>query len=376
MYSKNKEVDDGPAELESQFVLRLPLDPARVLREALRNCENLKDRFTIKIENDMRHAEVRLDHWLLPAKVVDLPTIIESLKTIDNKSFYKTADVCQMLLCKEDEDQTTDEESTQKKKKDPNKVDKKYLWPHGVTPPTKNVRKRRFRKTLKKKYVEAPEIEKEVKRLLRIDNDAVSVKWEVINEDDENKVNKGTVVIKKEVIDPELQPKVAEDDIFGGAVSDSEDEDAHLNVLDVIDENSQNSGEDSHLTDSNSVMQNSSSDRKLITEFSREMFESSPAMLQDLDYYPSSSNMTYSEQNVSFSNSNLTRDSVETKLDDLNSELNDIKTRRIEQEMKIESIENLALRQRFQSNVERLLQEQIEKEHDISQLQELLKQMD
>lgn len=82
----------------------------------------------------------------------------------------------------------------------------------------------------------------------------VSVKWEVINEDDENKVNKGTVVIKKEVLDPELQPKVAEDDIFGGAVSDSEDEDAHLNVLDVIDENSQNSADDSHLTDSNSVL--------------------------------------------------------------------------------------------------------------------------
>lgn len=80
------------------------------------------------------------------------------------------------------------------------------------------------------------------------------MKWEVINEDDENKVNKGTVVIKKEVLDPELQPKVAEDDIFGGAVSDSEDEDAHLNVLDVIDENSQNSADDSHLTDSNSVM--------------------------------------------------------------------------------------------------------------------------
>lgn len=140
----------------------------------------------------MRHAEVRLDHWLLGGKVVDLPTIIESLKTIDNKSFYKTADICQMLLVKEEDDQTTDEESPQKKKKgfivylfimflftisyfiDPNKVDKKYLWPHGITPPAKNVRRRRFRKTLKKKYVEAPEIEKEVKRLLRIDNDAVS----------------------------------------------------------------------------------------------------------------------------------------------------------------------------------------------------------
>lgn len=76
------------------------------------------------------------------------------------------------------------------------------------------------------------------------------MKWEVINED-ENKVNKGTVV-KKEMSEP---PKsVAEDDIFGGAVSDSEEEDAHLNVLDVLDENSQNSAEDSHLTDSNSVL--------------------------------------------------------------------------------------------------------------------------
>lgn len=71
------------------------------------------------------------------------------------------------MICKEDDDEKTDEESPSKhKKKDPNKVDKKFLWPHGITPPLKNVRKRRFRKTLKKKYVEAPEIEKEVRRAL------------------------------------------------------------------------------------------------------------------------------------------------------------------------------------------------------------------
>lgn len=144
----------------------------------------------------MRTGEVRLDHMLFHAKVVDFPTIIESLKTIDNKTFYKTADICQMLICKEDDEQTTtDEEMTSKsKKKDPNRVDKKYLYPHGLTPPMKNVRKRRFRKTLKKKYVEAPEIEKEVKRLLRSDNEAVNVKWEVINEEDE----KNKPVVKEE----------------------------------------------------------------------------------------------------------------------------------------------------------------------------------
>ena len=74
------------------------------------------------------------------------------------------------------------------KKKDPHKVDKKFLMPHGIAPPMKNVRKRRFRKTLKKKYVEAPEIEKEVRRLLRVDNEAVSVRWELITEEDEAKV--------------------------------------------------------------------------------------------------------------------------------------------------------------------------------------------
>lgn len=31
---------------------------------------------------------------------MDLPTIVESLKTIDNKSFYKTADICQVRLNK------------------------------------------------------------------------------------------------------------------------------------------------------------------------------------------------------------------------------------------------------------------------------------
>lgn len=31
---------------------------------------------------------------------MDLPTIVESFKTVDKKSFYKTADVCQVLCMK------------------------------------------------------------------------------------------------------------------------------------------------------------------------------------------------------------------------------------------------------------------------------------
>ncbi len=68
-----------------------------------------------------------------------------------------------LCLVQEGEDFENEEASPNKRKKDPHKVDKKYLWPHGLGPPLKNCRKRRFRKTRKKKYVEAPEIEKEVR---------------------------------------------------------------------------------------------------------------------------------------------------------------------------------------------------------------------
>jgi hypothetical protein len=71
-----------------------------------------------------------------------------------------------LCLVQEGEDFENEEASPNKRKKDPHKVDKKYLWPHGLGPPLKNCRKRRFRKTRKKKYVEAPEIEKEVRKII------------------------------------------------------------------------------------------------------------------------------------------------------------------------------------------------------------------
>lgn len=118
-----------------------------------------------------------------------------------------------MMICKEDEDPIpSDEEDKNKaKKKDPTKVDKKYLYPHGVTPPMKNVRRRRFRKTLRKKYVEAPEIEKEIKRLLRGDSDAVNVKWEVVNEKHEKSKAMGVPVKEEPLVQGVAHNLLSED---------------------------------------------------------------------------------------------------------------------------------------------------------------------
>ncbi|KAF3694052.1 Transcription initiation factor TFIID subunit 7 [Channa argus] len=133
--SKNKE--DAPYELESQFVLRLPLEYASTVRRiAQSGSMNMKDRLTIELHPDGRHGIVRVDRVPLACKLVDLPCMIESLKTVDKKTFYKTADVCQMLVCTLDgdlypplEEPTGTDPKTKKKDKD---KDKKFVWNHGI----------------------------------------------------------------------------------------------------------------------------------------------------------------------------------------------------------------------------------------------------
>ncbi|XP_077324805.1 transcription initiation factor TFIID subunit 7 isoform X1 [Lithobates pipiens] len=187
--SRNK--DDAPHELESQCILRLPPEYASTVRRMVQSGNvSTKDRLSIELHPDGRHGIVRVDRVPLAAKLVDIPCVTECLKTIDKKTFYKTADICQMMVCTLDGDLyppleeptgTSDPKSNKKKDRD---REKKFIWNHGITLPLKNVRKRRFRKTAKKKYIESPDVEKEVKRLLSTDAEAVSVRWEVIAEDE------------------------------------------------------------------------------------------------------------------------------------------------------------------------------------------------
>ncbi|XP_003427554.1 transcription initiation factor TFIID subunit 7 [Nasonia vitripennis] len=386
----SKSRSEPQVDLENQFVMRLPPEPAKVLRETLQSGLPLKDRLSVKLENDLRYGEVRFDHWLLHGRVVDLPTIIESMKTIDNKSFYKTADICQLLICKEEDDQTTTDEESQvkQKKKDPTKVDKKFLCPHGITPPLKNVRKKRFRKTLRKKYVEAPEIEKEVRRLLRNDNEAANVRWEVICEDeDQTKPNivssSGTVQTKREN-DTSQSVDVAEHDIFGEAVSDSEDddEDAHINVME-LDENSHLSV-DSRVSDSNSmqvgyseqsVIVPSTSSDPLVTEFSKEMFESEETVEEVIDTedvkIPKQEMLDAYEMSQSYSESQnimTNKEFIQVRREQLQSELAKLQEQRRQQEDAIVNIENMKLRERFQEIIDNFLAQEAQKMRELSEL--------
>lgn len=186
----------------------------------------------------MRYGEVRLGHILLYAKVVDLPTVVESYKTADTVNVYKTADISQLLICyreplkerekefdleldtldgekdydmydeekeininsnnnnnkdtnneNNDKDKTattsTTKEGEEKKEIVPT-VDVKFLYPHGLTPPFRHLRKRRLNIALRDKNLDPPEsdVVKDVKYLLRMDSEAERVDYEVIGDEE------------------------------------------------------------------------------------------------------------------------------------------------------------------------------------------------
>lgn len=410
MPEKQKQVErEDVVELETQVILRMPKEPAQALRETLREGgPNLEKRLAVKLENDLRYGEVRFDHWLMYTKLVDLPTVTESLKTIDLKSFYKTADVCQMLMCKFEPDvPTTDDESpTKNKKKDPHKVDKKFLWPHGITPPCKNVRKRRFRKTLKKKYVEAPEIEKEVKRLLRADNEAVNVKWDIVTEEeDPNKA--GTMLGNDEstsqsaaaidmagtseqdgkpcksntdkLLNDDGSDAIPRDiDIFGEDLSSSDEEENNINV--DVDETSRLSADDSR-----SMLSSSMANTSMATEFNKQMFNCSPSRSRqisdsmDRSTPPASSSRGFFDSermgdtdDNDYSMPNLSQEELNTKISDLRRQLNDLRDQRIQKETEISSIENQTLRQRMQDALDNILSQISDKKKEMQDYQSML----
>lgn len=89
---------------------------------------------------DSRRAVFHIGNSTYSSKLVDLPCVIEAQKTLDNKQMFKVADICQMLVV---EDKIESEDSLSHSKAF--RIDD-FIWPHGLTPPLKHVRKRRFRK--------------------------------------------------------------------------------------------------------------------------------------------------------------------------------------------------------------------------------------
>lgn len=168
--ASDREVDPH---IEEEFVLRMaPGDDCEYLRKAIEEKRfgprseggaDVKMKF---LTRDGRRAIVTIRGRHYAATLVDLPCVVEGMKSWDRRGWWKSADICQMLLVvgrvpTEDAAMTIPL---------PSLVDTKtFQYPHGLTPPMHHVRKRRFRKRVSNRTIEA--VEEEVERLLKADED-------------------------------------------------------------------------------------------------------------------------------------------------------------------------------------------------------------
>ncbi|TFY82368.1 hypothetical protein EWM64_g1643 [Hericium alpestre] len=171
-YDRELDSDEEELAFEEQFILRMPPgEDCEKLRKIIAGRDIPPDVwFKFK---DSRRAVFHIGNNFYSAKLVDLPCIIESQKTLDNKQMFKAADICQMLVVEEripSEDVLSNQKSFN--------VDD-FVWPHGLTPPLKHVRKRRFRKRVNKRTIES--VEQEVERLLEQDAESTEMKYDVLD---------------------------------------------------------------------------------------------------------------------------------------------------------------------------------------------------
>jgi transcription initiation factor TFIID subunit 7 len=185
--SEASDREDDPV-IEEEFILRMvPGDDCDFLRRMINEKRlgiprnqggpDIQMRF---FQGDGRRAAVTIRGNTYAATLVDLPCVIEGMKSWDKRGWWKSADICQMLWVfapiKNQEEAKTIAL--------PSIVDQKtFQYPHGLTPPMHYARKRRFRKRLDRNQIEA--VEAAVERLLDADQKAESTSFTMFDPDEE-----------------------------------------------------------------------------------------------------------------------------------------------------------------------------------------------
>lgn len=185
--SEAEDAEEDPA-IEENFVLRMePGSDCDYLRDAIINRKigippsaGGADITLRWFSRDARRAAITIQGRHYAAVMLDLPCIVESMKSWDKKGWWKSADICQILVVVG----RVNSEDAAREAPLPRFIDSKtWQWPHGLTPPMHSVRERRFRKRVSYRTIEAAE--EEVERQLAQDaltkNNGGYVEWKVLD---------------------------------------------------------------------------------------------------------------------------------------------------------------------------------------------------
>ncbi|KAI4248360.1 MAG: hypothetical protein LQ352_005931 [Teloschistes flavicans] len=178
--SCSSDIEEDPA-LEEEFIFRMePGEDCEYIRRAIAerrwgpSADGGADVRMQFLRHDGRRAMISVQKRLYAACLVDLPCVIEGMKSWDKKAWFKTADICQMLLVLG----RIQHESQAIEFPLPKDIDPKtWQYSHGLTPPMRFARQRRFRKRISKNAIEA--VEEEIERLVRTDEECLKAGGEI-----------------------------------------------------------------------------------------------------------------------------------------------------------------------------------------------------
>ncbi|KAH0694194.1 hypothetical protein KY285_021291 [Solanum tuberosum] len=133
-----------------------------------------------------------------PASLLNLPCIVESYKTYDDNVLIKSADIGQMIMVREEGDPVPDV----------------VEYRHGLTPPMRDARRRRFRRE--------PDLNPELVR--RVEKDLQNIMSEVVEQEEGGEASARHV--NKKVTQPATKPDISEPGTAGEDPDRTESEDS------------------------------------------------------------------------------------------------------------------------------------------------------
>ncbi|KAK4352293.1 hypothetical protein RND71_027811 [Anisodus tanguticus] len=116
--------------MEEQFILRVPPSVAERIDRLLSENASSEDKLDLSFSEDGKTGTFVIGEEHFPASLLNLPCVVESYKTYDDNVLIKTADVGQMIMVREEGDPAPDV----------------VEYRHGLTPPMRDARRRRFRR--------------------------------------------------------------------------------------------------------------------------------------------------------------------------------------------------------------------------------------
>jgi TATA-binding protein-associated factor Taf7 len=161
-------LSDAPKLSEEQYILRFPEFLGERIRKMVQNDELSSDQISFQFPPNSRVGQMVINGIESVEKykvtLCDLPCVVETHRTEDNRVYYKSGDVGQLLLVQK-EDEKENGEMEMNEQPISFLYDNNYNVLDGLTPPTKNIRKRKFRQKIKYSSEDMKEAQAEILRI-------------------------------------------------------------------------------------------------------------------------------------------------------------------------------------------------------------------